>query len=102
MLFAITSLDKPDSMALRMATREKHLAYGKDGKDGKEGGQLRLGGPFLDAGGNMIGSFIILEAENLEAAEHWAANDPYMKAGLFASSVVRPWRATINNCDAKL
>ncbi len=96
MLFAITSLDKPDSAALRMATREKHLAYGK------EGGRLRLGGPFLDADGNMIGSFIILEAENLEAAEHWAANDPYMKAGLFASSIVRPWRATINNCDAKL
>ncbi len=99
MLFAITSLDKPDSLALRMATREKHLAYGKDSK---EGGQLRLGGPFLDTAGNMIGSFIVLEAENLEAAERWAANDPYMKAGLFASSIVRPWRATINNCDAKL
>ncbi|HEY4123727.1 MAG TPA: YciI family protein [Rhizomicrobium sp.] len=95
MLFAVTSLDKPDSMALRMATREKHLAYGA-------GSQLRLGGPFLDDKGNMIGSFIILEAENLEAAQHWAENDPYMKAGLFTSSIVRPWRATINNCDAKL
>jgi uncharacterized protein YciI len=50
----------------------------------------------------MIGSFIILEADSLEAAERWAANDPYTKAGLFASSIVRPWRATINNCEAKL
>ncbi len=99
MLFAITSLDKPNSMELRMATREKHLAYGKDNA---EGGQLRLGGPFLDANGNMIGSFIILEAASLEAAERWAANDPYMKAGLFDSVVVRPWRATINNCGAQL
>ncbi|HVZ69264.1 MAG TPA: YciI family protein [Rhizomicrobium sp.] len=99
MLFAITSLDKPNSMELRMATREKHLAYGRDSK---EGGRLRLGGPFLDTDGNMIGSFIILEADSLEAAERWAANDPYMKAGLFASSVVRPWRATINNCGAQL
>jgi uncharacterized protein YciI len=99
MLFAITSLDKPNSNELRMATREKHLAYGKDSA---EGGQLRLGGPFLDGNGNMIGSFIILEADSLEAAERWAANDPYMKAGLFASSIVRPWRATINNCEAKL
>lgn len=99
MLFAITSLDKPNSNELRMATREKHLAYGKDST---VGGQLRLGGPFLDTNGNMIGSFIILEAENLEAAESWAANDPYMKAGLFESSIVRPWRSTINNCGAQL
>ncbi|HVT23405.1 MAG TPA: YciI family protein [Rhizomicrobium sp.] len=99
MLFAITSLDKPNSKELRMATREKHLAYGKDNA---EGGKLRLGGPFLDGNGDMIGSFVILEADSLEAAERWAANDPYMKAGLFASSVVRPWRATINNCGAAL
>lgn len=99
MLFAITSLDKPNSKELRMATREKHLAYGKENK---EDGRLLLGGPFLDKQGNMIGSFIILEAENLEAAERWVANDPYMKAGLFESSVVRPWRATINNCGAQL
>jgi uncharacterized protein YciI len=99
MLFAITSLDKPDSKELRMATREKHLAYGKDNA---EGGRLRLGGPFLDADGNMIGSFIILEADSLEAAERWAANDPYTKAGLFASCAVRPWRPTINNCGAQL
>ena len=99
MLFAITSLDKPNSLKLRMATREKHLAYGKDSV---ASGQLRLGGPFLDTSGNMIGSFIILEADSLEAAERWAANDPYMKAGLFASSLVRPWRATINNCGAAL
>lgn len=99
MLFAITSLDKPNSMDLRMTTREKHLAYGKDNA---VGGQLRLGGPFLDTNGNMIGSFIILEADSLEAAERWAANDPYMKAGLFESSIVRPWRSTINNCGAQL
>jgi len=99
MLFAITSLDKPNSKELRMATREKHLAYGKDSA---VGGQLRLGGPFLDTSGNMIGSFIILEADSLEAAESWAANDPYMKAGLFESSIVRPWRSTINNCGAQL
>ena len=97
MLFAITSLDKPDSMALRMATREKHLAYG-----GGESSRLRLGGPFLDANGNMVGSFIILEAESLEAAKLWAANDPYALAGLFASTDVRPWRMTINKCGATL
>lgn len=93
MLFAITSLDKPDALALRMATREKHLAYGA-------AGQLKLGGPFLDAQGNMIGSFIILEAETLEAAKSWAQNDPYALAGVFASIDVRPWRMTINKCGA--
>ena len=32
----------------------------------------------------------------------WAANDPYAKAGLFAQSEVRPWKATYNVCNAEL
>lgn len=95
MLFAITSLDKPGAQALRMATREKHLAYGA------QVGNLRLGGPFLDEAGNMVGSFVVLEADSLEAAREWANNDPYFLAGLFASVDVRPWKMTINKCGAQ-
>ncbi|HTO42193.1 MAG TPA: YciI family protein [Rhizomicrobium sp.] len=95
MLFAITSLDKPGAQDLRMATREKHLAYGA------RVGNLRLGGPFLDEAGNMVGSFVVLEADSLEAAQDWANNDPYFLAGLFASVDVRPWKMTINKCGAQ-
>jgi len=96
MLFVVVATDKDNSLALRMATREAHLAYAR------ETGVIRVGGPFLDSNGEMSGSLIIFEAENLEAAKAWHANDPYVKAGLFASSFVRPWKSTINLIEAKL
>jgi uncharacterized protein len=96
MLFVVTAIDKPDSLALRMATREAHFAYAR------ETGVIRLGGPFLGAKEEMAGSLIIFEAADLAAAQHWHANDPYKKAGLFAHSEVRPWKMTFNGCDAKL
>jgi uncharacterized protein YciI len=96
MLFVITAIDKPNSLELRMATREAHFAYLQ------AAGGARLGGPFLDDKGQMAGSMLILEAADLAAAKAWAANDPYAKAGLFAQSDVRPWKATANYCGAAL
>jgi uncharacterized protein YciI len=96
MLFVITAIDKEGSLQLRMATREAHMAYVK------ETGAVRLGGPFLTATGEMAGSMIIIEQPDLAAARIWQQNDPYAKAGLFASSELRPWKATANFCEAKL
>ena len=96
MLFIITAIDKPNSLELRMATREAHFAYARATN------AVRLGGPFLDPEGRMAGSMIILEAADLAAAKDWAANDPYAKAGLFATSELRPWKATANFCGAAL
>ena len=96
MLFVITALDKENSRDLRMATRPAHFEYAQ------ATGAVRLGGPFLDAGGEMIGSLIIIEARDLAAAEEWQRNDPYAKAGLFAHAEVRPWKATANYCKAEL
>jgi uncharacterized protein YciI len=96
MLFVVTAIDKPNSNALRMATRQTHFDYVAST------GAVRLGGPFLDANGEMIGSLIIIEANDFEAAKQWQANDPYAKAGLFATADVRPWKATANHCGANL
>ena len=87
--FVLSCIDKPNSLALRMATREAHFAYGRSTP-----GLVRLGGPFLDAKGDMAGSLIILEVADLAAAEAFAAGDPYGKAGLFERVDIRPWRAT--------
>ena len=95
MLFVVIAKDKENSLALRMATREAHFAYAL------AGGVIKLGGPFLDANGDMCGSLIIFEAENLEAAKAWHAGDPYVKAGLFATSEVQPWKSTFNPVDIK-
>jgi uncharacterized protein YciI len=88
-LFVLTCIDKPDSLALRMATREAHFAYAR-----ARPGMIKLGGPFLDEAGEMAGSLIILEAEDMAAAKAFNAEDPYTLAGLFQSVEVRPWRAT--------
>jgi uncharacterized protein YciI len=96
MLFVINAMDKPGAHALRRATRPAHFDYVN------ETGQVRLGGPYLDDSGNMIGSLIVLEAADLAAAEAWARNDPYAKAGLFQSAAVTPWKATANFCNADL
>ena len=96
MLFVVIAIDKEDSQALRLATREAHFTYIR------ETAIAKLGGPFLDAEGAMNGSLIIFEAESLEAAKAWHASDPYVMAGLFVHSEVRAWKATLNRVEAKL
>jgi uncharacterized protein YciI len=46
----------------------------------------------LDQAGQPIGSLIVIEAEDQAAADAIAAEDPYVKAGLFQSVSVRPYR----------
>jgi len=96
MLFVVTAIDKPDSLALRLSVREQHFAFAR------ETGRIRLGGPFLDPKGEMCGSLMIVEFADLAEAKAWHASDPYVKAGLFASSDIRPWKPTYNVCEAKL
>jgi hypothetical protein len=88
--FVLTCIDKPNALELRMATREAHFAYA----GGMPAGFIRLGGPFLDANGDMAGSLIIIEADDMAAAESFSQNDPYLKAGLFERVEIRPWKAT--------
>ena len=95
MLFVVVAIDKDDSLALRMATRDAHFAFVQ------ETGAVKLGGPFLDEQGEMTGSLIIFEAEDIDAAKAWHARDPYVKAGLFATTFVKPWKATLNSVEAK-
>ncbi len=90
-LFVLTCIDKPDALALRMATREAHFAYANS----LPAGTIRLGGPFLDEKGGMAGSLIIVEMADLEAARAFNRDDPYTKAGLFERVDIRPWRATL-------
>ena len=92
-LFVISYIDKPNSLALRMANREAHLAYAHgDDKPAK----VKLGGPYLDEKGDMAGSLIIVEAPSHADAVAFTQNDPYVKAGLFSSIDVRSYRVTMN------
>lgn len=88
MLFVALCHDKPDSLALRLATRETHVAWLKS-----LGDRVRIAGPFFDESGEtMCGSVVVIEAEDLAAAKATFAADPYAGAGLFAATEIRPWR----------
>ena len=88
-LFVLTCLDKPNSLEVRMAAREDHIAYVRRCF---EAGVVKLGGPFLGADGQMCGSMLIVETEDLAGAHAFSAADPYALAGLFASVDIRPFR----------
>lgn len=88
-LFAIICTDKAEALQVRLDTREAHLAYIKST------GLVTQAGPFLSAEGQMCGSLVILDVENRAAAENWATNDPYAKAGLFAKVRIEEWKKVI-------
>jgi uncharacterized protein YciI len=93
-LFALSYVDKPGSLALRMATREAHLAYASDKNNPVK---VKLGGPYLDERGEMAGTLIIVEAKDLAEARAFSENDPYVKSGLFQSIDIRPFRITVSH-----
>ncbi len=86
--FAVICIDKPNALALRLATREAHFAFARSLPEGL----IRLAGPFLNAEGQMCGSLILFETEDEAAIQAYLEGDPYTQAGLFESIEIRPWR----------
>jgi hypothetical protein len=89
MLVALIAKDKPGAQAIRAENRPAHLDYLKSTD------LVAQAGPLLDADGGMIGSLIILDVADLAAAQAWADNDPYAKAGLFGSVDLIHWNRVI-------
>jgi len=94
MLFMVQCFDKPDSLEIRMATRPTHLDH-----LASLGENLLLAGPMMQSEDEMkpMGSLVLIDVENVAAAEAFAANDPYAAAGLFERVVVRPYVAAVGN-----
>ena len=86
--FALICRDKPGAVEVRKANREAHLAYVA------ETGAVLFGGPML-SDGQMCGSLLVIEADDMQAARAWAAADPYALAGLFESVEMTEWKKVI-------
>ncbi|MEX2298804.1 MAG: YciI family protein [Dongiaceae bacterium] len=92
MQFMIYCLDKPGHAHVRADNRAAHLDYLKSGWISK----VIVAGPLLTEDGNtMIGSLLTMELVDRAEAERFCADDPYNKAGLFASVTVRPWKKVL-------
>lgn len=88
MLIALIARDKAGALQTRKDNRDAHLKYIDDT------GVVAQAGPLI-TDGDMAGSLVILDVEDMAAAESWAANDPYAKAELFEDVQLIEWKKVI-------
>jgi uncharacterized protein len=88
MYFIIYCTDKPDSTNLRDITRTAHINFIERHRD-----SIFVAGPTLtEDGEGMNGSLLVVDFPSLADANAFAASDPYAKAGLFESVIIKPWK----------
>lgn len=95
MLYAIICEDNENSLEKRLSARPAHLERLQQLKNQ---GRLILAGPHPaidnddpgDAG--FTGSLIVAEFESLEQAQQWAGEDPYIEAGVYRQTTIKPFK----------
>ncbi|MDP1595925.1 MAG: YciI family protein [Methylotenera sp.] len=98
MWYAIVAEDAPNSLDKRLSARPEHLARLQDLQNT---GRLLLAGPFPaidspDPGpAGYSGSLIVAEFSNIEEAQQWANNDPFVINGVYSQVSVKPFRKTL-------
>jgi uncharacterized protein YciI len=98
MLYMIRGTDVPNSLEKRIAARPAHIARLEKLRNE---GRLILSGPLpaIDAedpgAAGFTGSLIVAEFDSLQVARDWAATDPYVTGGVYASVDVQPFRKAL-------
>src|SRR6478609_7955018 len=98
MWYAIMAEDTAKSLEKRLEARPAHFARLQDMQNE---GRLLLAGPFPAIDSNdpgpagYSGSLIIVEFPNLEEAQQWANEDPFVTAAVYSQVVVKPFRKTL-------
>jgi uncharacterized protein YciI len=83
-IYVFRLLDHPDSAPLRQRVRPEHKAY-----LGAVADRIAFAGPLTqDDGVTMIGSLLAIDFASRDAAQRWLADEPFTRAGLYASSEV--------------
>jgi uncharacterized protein YciI len=95
MLYAIIAQDVDNSLEKRLAARPSHLQRLNSLLNQ---GRLILAGPHPaidseDPGqAGFSGSLVVAEFEDLNAAQTWANDDPYMHAGVYDKVTIKPFK----------
>jgi hypothetical protein len=98
MYYMICSQDVENSLEKRLATRDKHLARLQQLSTE---GRLLMAGPLpaIDSENpgeaGFTGSLVVAEFESLEQAQAWANDDPYLDAGVYDHSIVKPFKKVL-------
>ena len=86
--YLIEAIDKPDSAELRDSLRAEHEAFQKSVED-----IYITRGPLLEQGSTQqIGSVMIIDVPDLEAAVDFWENEPFNTGGLFEKVGFYGWR----------
>lgn len=95
MLYMIHAEDVPDSLENRLAARPAHL---ERLQQLQREGRLVLAGPLpaIDSPepgpAGFSGSLVVAEFISLAAAQAWVEADPYVAAGVYAKTTVKPFK----------
>ncbi|MBS3953236.1 MAG: YciI family protein [Methylomicrobium sp.] len=95
MLYSITCVDVENSLDKRLSVRPHHLQRLEALQNE---GRLILAGPnpAIDAENpgeaGFTGSLIVAEFDSQSEAEAWAAEDPYVYAGVYATVSIKPFK----------
>ena len=98
MWYAIISEDVDNSLEKRQQARPAHLERLQQLKNQ---GRLLVAGPHpaidsVEPGeAGFSGSLVIAEFDSLAAARQWAAEDPYMDAGVYKQVTVKPFKKVL-------
>jgi uncharacterized protein YciI len=80
-IYTFVLLDRPHASELRLRVRPEHKAY-----LGLQADHIAFAGPLVDdEGQTMHGSLLAIDFPSREAAVAWLKDDPFYKAGLYAS-----------------
>ena len=100
MWYLIIGTDVENSLEQRIAARPAHLARLQVLANA---GRLKLAGPLpaIDAENpgeaGFTGSVIVASFDNLQNAQAWALNDPYLHEGVYSKVDVRPLKLVFHD-----
>lgn len=87
MRFAILCTFRPGAAANAKDKRLEHYEFLRREHDG-----IIEGGPLLGIDGVPAAMLIIVDRDNLEAAQEFISQEPYTASGFFETPVIREWR----------
>ena len=88
MLHVFHMIDRAGAAELRARIRPEHKAYLAAVAE-----RIAFAGPLTgDDGQSMLGSLLVIDFADREAALAWLSNEPFTRAGIYASTQVHAFR----------
>jgi len=93
MHYIIFCKDKPNHVEKRLANYDAHKTY-----LGSNPIKFLVSGPLVDEGDRetMLGSFFLVEADNIEEVKKFNQNDPFYHANIWESINIEPFNLRVN------